>query len=652
MWYFVRGFSGAIALLGAWLSVAVGQTFTPNRSSLPIGPDNETVTVVFNWMPADLFVLAACGKLQVRWGDTFLPVVINAKGYLLGSTSVRVEFVVPSELRRPGLAEFVFFDAESDHPLPYRGWLPILIPVRAEQLEADTENDRIAVLLGDTGYGDGKRISMFRISSGETLGSVVVPPPGLVLALSPDARKAWIVPDPKKGVLIRLDLESGQSDQSVPVDLGGEPYLVEWSAEVPRRQPELLVVTVGSQFGRSTTAYSNGVRLPGAAPGQGAVTPHISDDQGRYAMQNGERCELDPVAGFGNCRPILPGSSEPFKALWRQRGLNRGGRIVDLSTGTLLPEGFARPDSAQYLEAGNRVVLGDSYSGVAVVADADTLEPQTGILMRQGLRLSARRFWGQDWLWATGDGLFVGRVPQMGRPPEIEPAGVTHMATGEAGALAPGEMLRIRGRRLGPDNGVAGYTDHSGQYALDLEHTVVGFDGVAGALLSASADEIRVVAPESVTWRDAVEVQVVRFGLVSQRITLKSASHNPGLFVRWVDDRPYAYARDEQGAAAGIPDAPLKRGSLVQLLATGTGLAAGQRSDQRVVRPARLPEMPEILIGGIPANVRYAGSQAGECPGLTVLEIEVPSDAPSGPLVEVQIRMGEQSRGNTWVAVE
>ena len=652
MRYFRRGIFGAATLLSGLCGVAGAQSFAANRSSLPTGPGTETMQVEFSWMPADMFVLAAQGTLQVRWRDSFLPVAINPKRFLSGSTRVAVEFAVPPELRRPGLAEYVFWDAEAGHALPYRGWIPVVIPVQAELLEADTESDRVAVLLSDTRSSEGRRISSFRISSGEALESFVVPAPGRVLALSPDARKAWIVQDSTKGVLARLDLQSGQTDQNVQVDLGGQPFLVEWTADVPRRQPELLVVTVDSLLGRSTSAYADGAKLSGAAPGVGALTPHATDDEGRYLMKNGERCELDATTGFGNCRPILVGSQAPFTAVWRQRGLNNARRIVDLTNGSTLPDVIERPAWAQYLEAGNRVVLGSSISSDVVVADADTLAVQGGSLIQRGIPLDAKRFWGQDWMWATGNGVFVGRLPQLGRPPEVEPAGVTHMATGEAGPVAPGEMLRIRGRDLGPEGGQPGYADHSGRFASELEHTIVRFDGVPGALLWASGDEIQVVAPESVAWREDVEVQVTRFGLASQRMVLKSAARNPGLFVRWVDDRPYAYARDEQGAAAGIPDAPLKRGSVVRLLATGTGLATGESADTRVIRPARLAEAPEILIGGVAAKVCWAGSVAGESAALTALDVEVPADAPAGPAVEVLIRMGDQSHGNAWVALQ
>ena len=119
-------------------AIASGQEPPLSRTWVPAAEEMEPLRYTLGIpeeVPAEHYWLLANGHIAVRWNGRFLPARMVPLPEI-GQT-VRLEFDVPTEVRTPGLVEFVLWDMVNNRPLSYRGWVPVIIPTAATVFEAD-----------------------------------------------------------------------------------------------------------------------------------------------------------------------------------------------------------------------------------------------------------------------------------------------------------------------------------------------------------------------------------------------------------------------------------------------------------------------------------------------------------------------------------
>jgi uncharacterized protein (TIGR03437 family) len=603
----------------------------------------ESVNVNLLNPAPETFELLYQGAVSVRWNGHFLPVQIN-----LG-TPPSVTFVVPASLNTPGLAEFTLWNTLAGQPLPYGGRVVVVIPVKAALYEVDVAGDRlVAAITGDgTDSGTGGQVNIYSISSGALKQSAPIPMTGRVLALSPDTQFAWVASDEANGKIARLDLANGQLDTPFQVSLGSSPpYTL--SAQVDTQDTRVLFVLTSSRGNSKLQAYVEGVLLPNPAP-DGTTLPLALDDRGRFLVYRGQACIVDSTAGFTNCVVLVPGQISQLQAVWKNYAVAAGG-LIDLTTGATVIGSYPAVD-VKYLKESSRLLLTQNYD--MYVADADSLEILADVTFATPwLPEPPKRIWAPDWvLRRSVEGIFIGRVAELGPAPSFGADGVANAANGRTGLIAPGEILSLYGQNLGPAAGAGPIVESGLKLASDVEHTEVFFDGVSGAILYTGTGQINVVAPETLVPGSTVTIQVVRYGIPSPAVDIPVTQMSPGLFGYMTEGRLYAAALTSDFQLQG-PGSPLQRGKAAVLYGTGIGLPASKTSDEIADRPSEVAVRPTISIGGHPAEVLYAGGSPGLTAGLTQINIIVPPDTPTGTAVEVVITAGGQSAGGLWVAVQ
>jgi uncharacterized protein (TIGR03437 family) len=220
----------------------------------------------------------------------------------------------------------------------------------------------------------------------------------------------------------------------------------------------------------------------------------------------------------------------------------------------------------------------------------------------------------------------------MGDPTVVLPgpvlvSAVVNAASFRTGPIAPGEIVSIFGKEMGPATGV--FENIFGQ-------TRVLFDGTAAPVLFARADQVTAVAPYALAGRRSTEVQVEYRGVTSSPVALAVAESAPGLFTANATGSGQGAILNEDGSLNSASK-PARRGSLVTLLATGEGQTS-------------LPVT--VLIGGQQAVV----SDAGQAPGLAgVLQVRAwaPGPVTPGPAVPITLVVGgAQSQPGVTVAVQ
>jgi uncharacterized protein (TIGR03437 family) len=234
------------------------------------------------------------------------------------------------------------------------------------------------------------------------------------------------------------------------------------------------------------------------------------------------------------------------------------------------------------------------------------------------------------------------------------PTFISNAANGLPGAVAPGEIVTIRGRSLGPVPGVeTGFAD--GFVQTLLSETRVTFDDIVAPLLYVSGTQINVIVPYALAGRTSTRMVVSYKRAASAAITLAVAEAAPAIFVN--DATGQGAIVNEDGNLNG-PATPALKGRVVILFATGEGATTPFGTDGKIT-PAdgsqlKRPVLPVMVtIGGLPAEVQYAGSAPGLVSGLMQINVVVPEDAPSGDAVPVTIAAGAiQGQGTASMAIQ
>jgi uncharacterized protein (TIGR03437 family) len=241
-------------------------------------------------------------------------------------------------------------------------------------------------------------------------------------------------------------------------------------------------------------------------------------------------------------------------------------------------------------------------------------------------------------------------------PPTPTLTAVRNAASYSAGVIAPGENIVLGGTNIGPGTLAQLQLNQNGGVATTIGNTRVLFDGIPAPMVYASGNQTSVMVPYEIAGRASTNIQVEYQGVTSQAIPFTVAQSAPGI-----------YTQNQQGTGPGAilnqdysvngPGRAAAKGSVVQVYMTGEGqtspagvtgyVAPNTASGQRT------PVLPVTAsIGGMTANVLYAGSAPGFISGLMQVNLLVPANAPSGAQPIVISIGGTQTQAGVTVSIQ
>lgn len=206
---------------------------------------------------------------------------------------------------------------------------------------------------------------------------------------------------------------------------------------------------------------------------------------------------------------------------------------------------------------------------------------------------------------------------------------VTNAASSSPGAIAPGEIIAIKGSGLGPATGVSFSVDPStGMVDTSLAGTMVLFAGIPAPILYASTGQVNAIVPYEIAGRSQVVMQVQYQGVSSTGSTtlLQVASAAPGLFTFNSTGTGPAAAVNQDGSLNGSSN-PAAGGSYVTLYFTGGGPTnpAGVTGSISGSVLKWLVQTVTVTIGGQPATVAFDGAAPTFIDGFLQMNISLPS---------------------------
>jgi uncharacterized protein (TIGR03437 family) len=208
------------------------------------------------------------------------------------------------------------------------------------------------------------------------------------------------------------------------------------------------------------------------------------------------------------------------------------------------------------------------------------------------------------------------------------------------GPVSPGEIVSIFGTGLGPATSTAA-TPIAGTMPVSLAGAQVFFDGVAAPLLYVQNSQVNLVVPYSVSGKDTTVVQTAYNGAKSSPVTVPVADAVPGIFTAGsgASARPAVFLADW---SLNSSTNPADKGKALIFYLTGEGQTQPPGVDGKLAVPDYPhPLLPvSVAIGGVQAQVSYAGAAPAYVAGLMQVNALVPNEVPPNTSVPVVIKVG------------
>ncbi len=340
---------------------------------------------------------------------------------------------------------------------------------------------------------------------------------------------------------------------------------------------------------------------------------------------------------LGQCTFAVTPDSLDFKAGRATKEL----KIVASVTGCSVPGGGPVPSTA-WLHVGN-ASTNNNVSKFAIVADANTGAARTATIAVVGQTVPVTQ--------SAGSG-----APPAGPSPTITPEGIVNSASFLNGGLAPGEIVSLFGKDLGPDPLVV--------YQIGADHvtlpTAVGatqvfFNDEAAPIIFSSSGQVSAIVPYTISDSTVVKVRVEFGSTQSNTVNMPVSPSAPAFFT-------IGNAATGQGAflnkdnTVNSAQNPAHAGDFVELYGTGGGLSSPAFSAQTLSPSAEpLPRLQlpvTVTVGGRSAKVTYAGGVPGAIPGLMQVNVQLPADVPTGNSVPVVMTIGAGTAPTATIAIQ
>ena len=218
--------------------------------------------------------------------------------------------------------------------------------------------------------------------------------------------------------------------------------------------------------------------------------------------------------------------------------------------------------------------------------------------------------------------------------------------------IAPGTLISIFGRGLGPD-GPVGARIEDGALTTELGGTRVLVNGRAAPMVFASEGQINAILPWSQPVETSASLQVEHDGVISQL----HPGHT-GIFVRTTAPALFTFPGDlaaalNQDGSVNGPNNPAAPGSIVVLFGTGAG-ATEPPSQDGVLASGELPRPVAPLtltVADRLAEILYAGAAPGLVSGVLQVNARIPVGVASGRAT-IRLRVGDNASPavDVWVA--
>jgi uncharacterized protein (TIGR03437 family) len=216
---------------------------------------------------------------------------------------------------------------------------------------------------------------------------------------------------------------------------------------------------------------------------------------------------------------------------------------------------------------------------------------------------------------------------------------ITSSGSATPGSIAPGELISIFGSGLG---GAPASLQLNSDLTLttNLGGTEVLVNGTPAPMIYTSTGQVNAIVPYEVASSGTASVQVIAQGIQSGAWAVPVIPALPSIFT-------YGAVGVGQGAivnqdgSVNYETNPAARGTAIEIYSTGGGQTSPLSSTGSVARVAASLTLPvTVTIGGVNAQVLYAGNAPGEVEGVVQINALVPQNVNQGAALPVVVTIG------------
>jgi uncharacterized protein (TIGR03437 family) len=220
----------------------------------------------------------------------------------------------------------------------------------------------------------------------------------------------------------------------------------------------------------------------------------------------------------------------------------------------------------------------------------------------------------------------------------------------QAGAVAPGSIVTIKGTALGPDTGVSMQPDAKGNYGTNLAGAQVLINGVAAPMLYAQSSQVNAIVPFESNGASSIAVQATYNNMTSASSTVPMQQAAPALFTTSSTGTGQGAILNQDNSvnSSGNPAHP---GTIVALFGTGGGLFQTSLGDGTTAGATNLKLPVTAQVGGADTQVVYAGSAPGLVAGGFQINVTIPPGTTAGNVPVVVFVNGVASQTGVTVVV-
>ncbi len=287
-----------------------------------------------------------------------------------------------------------------------------------------------------------------------------------------------------------------------------------------------------------------------------------------------------------------------------------------------------------------KALAADSFGNIYVaVQTSDSTLPVSG----SGLAAGSGAASGTGYISKLGSG-------QAGAPTITK---VANAEGGESTIIAPNTWVEIKGSGFGSTARIWQNSDFVGnKLPTSLDGISVSMNGLAAYVYFISSGQINVLTPPNLG-AGPVQVQVTVGSVQSVAFASQAQAQSISFFV--FNGGPYVVATHLSGALIGPTSlfpgltTPAKPGEQIVIYtngygATNPGVVAGS-----LTQSGNLPTLPPLTIGGVGANVSFAGLIS---PGLFQFNVMIPSTLPDGDSVIQSQYAGQTTPAGALITIQ
>lgn len=235
---------------------------------------------------------------------------------------------------------------------------------------------------------------------------------------------------------------------------------------------------------------------------------------------------------------------------------------------------------------------------------------------------------------------------------------VLNAASDLPGSISPGEIISIFGTNIGPSTPQGLTLTSAGTVATTLGNTTVTVNDVEAPLIYVSSGQINAIVPYEISGQATANLVVNSNGTPSATLPLGVAATAPAIFSLSQGGNGQGAILNHDFSVNGSGN-PAAKGSTVLIYATGEGVLSPQPATGSVTSssgptyPVPVATPITVTIGGMTAQILYAGESPGLVSGVLQVNVKIPPNVGSGsqPVV-LTVGSASSSAQNITVAVQ